>query len=158
MPLYLTMNEAQVAHFFTRWREDPSDCLLWTGAVQKVHGYGLHSWWVEGRSRTRRAHRLMWELTQGPIPDGLLVLHDCDVRLCGRHLHLGTTQDNLRERDERGRQVRGVRVNTAKLTPVQVREIRSRVGETNVALAREFGVSDTNIIDIRRGRIWKGLL
>lgn len=50
-----------------------------------------------------------------------------------------------------------MRVNTAKLTENQVREIRSRTG-TNVALALEYGVSNVMISYIRSGKNWKGLI
>src|SRR6185369_7218363 len=53
------------------------------------------------RSQYAAAHRVAWELTHGPIPDGLWVLHRCDQPLCVRpepgHLYLGTREDNLRD-------------------------------------------------------------
>lgn len=158
MAIYLP-SEAQTVAFLSKWADHESGCLLWTAAVHKEHGYGLYSWWDSevGHSRTRRAHRLMWEITQGPIPSELQVLHDCDVRLCGRHLYLGTHQRNMEDRQRRGRQAQGMRVNTAKLTENQVREIRSRTG-TNVALALEYGVSNVMISYIRSGKNWKGLI
>jgi hypothetical protein len=44
---------------------------------------------------------------------------------------------------------------SAKLTEDQVREIRSRTSETGAGLAREFGVTESLISEIRLGRIWK---
>lgn len=75
-------------------------CWPWA-AGRNDKGYGMFR--VEGRDR--RAHRIAWTLTNGPIPDGLLVLHECDNPPCVNpaHLHLGTDADNARERDERGR-------------------------------------------------------
>lgn len=47
--------------------------------------------------RTISAHRFSWEIHFGPVPDGLLVLHRCNNKLCVRpdHLYLGTQKDNV---------------------------------------------------------------
>jgi len=79
-------------------------CWEWTGARLK---YGLLS--VKGRPRW--AHRVSWVLTYGTIPPGLCVLHHCDNPPCVRpdHLFLGTTLENIADRDRKGRQARGDR-------------------------------------------------
>jgi hypothetical protein len=74
-------------------------CLLWEWSSLK--GYGLMRW--EGK--VWRVHRLQWTFVNGPIPDGMWVLHSCDTPACYEitHLRLGTAADNAKDRDSRGR-------------------------------------------------------
>ena len=55
----------------------------------------------------KRAHKVSWEIFVGPVPEGLLVLHHCDIRHCvnPEHLWLGTAKDNYEDmiRKNRGR-------------------------------------------------------
>lgn len=83
------------------------ECWIWAGAKSQPGGYGVFQ--VGGR--TVAAHRVMWELMNGPIPDGLFVCHRCDVPACCRigHLFLGTPEDNNRDREQKGRTARGDR-------------------------------------------------
>jgi hypothetical protein len=68
-------------------------CWLWTAA--QVNGYGA----LRVARQTLTAHRLSYIYHFGPIPDGLYVLHHCDVRICVRadHLFLGTHLDNIQD-------------------------------------------------------------
>lgn len=153
------------------------DCWLWLGYVLE-DGYGQF-----GRAGERRAHRVAFELTHGPIPDGAQVLHRCDVPLCMRpvHLYLGDHDANMRDRDERGRTARGSRSSLswlgrraapgedhhgAKLTAEQVTEIRAlyvpNPGRRPAAisqrvLARRYGVSQQQISVIVTEKGWKPL-
>lgn len=76
-------------------------CWLWAGSKRSEMGYG--SFVVRGRSFA--AHRVSWELTHGPIPPGLKVLHKCDVPACVNpdHLFLGTDKDNHQDKAAKGR-------------------------------------------------------
>lgn len=44
-----------------------------------------------------RAHRVSWNILNGPIPKGMMILHNCDNKRCVNpyHLKLGTHCDNM---------------------------------------------------------------
>lgn len=81
----------------------PAGCWHWTGALNSA-GYGVFA--VELKPvRLALAHRVMFTLDFGAIPDGLIVRHRCDVPNCVRpdHLLLGTHRDNAQDKIQRGR-------------------------------------------------------
>lgn len=55
----------------------PDECWPWMSPTEKNFGYGKIG--VPGRS-PQSAHRIGWELAFGPIPDGMVVDHDCHNR------------------------------------------------------------------------------
>lgn len=74
-------------------------CWTWTGSTR--NGYGRASY----HDVSWQAHRLSWFLHNGPIPEGMFVLHHCDNPPCVRpdHLYLGDHAQNMRDRTARGR-------------------------------------------------------
>ena len=88
--------------------------------------------------------------------------HTCDNGRCinPKHLLLGTHQDNVQDRQDRGRTPNGEAHCCAKLTEVEVREIRRRYKprcRTNGtrALGREFNIHQGTVSEIVRGLIWQ---
>jgi len=96
----------------------------------------------------------------GPIPDGLCVLHRCDYKPCVRpqHLFLGTINDNNQDMVNKGRQVTKEKHPNAKLTMDKARAIRKlfyRGGMTKRRLAKLYGVADSQIHNILKGKTWR---
>jgi Autographiviridae endonuclease len=137
----------------------PDECWPFLGALRK-DGYG--SICYQGR-RGALAHRLAYELKHGPVPEGLCVLHHCDNPPCcnDAHLWIGTRGDNNADRDAKGRRQppRGELHGRAKLTAVQVMEIRAKyaAGARQIPLATEYGVGKSLISLIVRREAWAHL-
>lgn len=129
-------------------------CWLWTGAKNEW-GYGLTTW---TGAKNLRAHRISYELANGTIPAGLLVMHRCDTPACVNpaHLFLGTDNDNRADCITKERHARG-ETGRAKLTQDQVREmrrIRKERGIVYTKLGPLFGVSTTQARSICSGINW----
>lgn len=131
------------------------DCWVWTGYIQRK-GYGVFT--INGK--LIRAHRFAWELENGKIPDGMVIMHVCDNRRCVRasHLALGTQLENIKDRGEKERQVRGTRNQRAKLTEDDVAEIRRKSTCEHVTIkdiATEYGVHRSTIECIVQRKTWR---
>lgn len=75
-------------------------CWLWFGTTYEA-GYGQYSY----ENKIQSAHRVSWQMHYGPIPEGLIVCHKCDVPQCVNpdHLFLGTHKTNAEDRESKGR-------------------------------------------------------
>jgi predicted DNA-binding protein (UPF0251 family) len=161
--------------------EKTDGCWLWRGAIFQNSGYGLFAF----QGRPHVAHRIAWLLTHGDLPARPLELaHTCDVRACVRldHLYIATHAENMADMVRRGRashmgpgnpakgerhrshlypekRPRGAAVHRSSLTDEAVSAIRIRhaAGESQTALAKEFGVHQTAISAIVRHKTWTHL-
>lgn len=134
-------------------RRGDHECWFWRGCTT-TGGYGLLGMGPKC-SVPRYAHRIAWELANGPIPSGLFVCHRCDQRNCVNpaHLFVGTATDNMRDASSKGRlsvsRPKGHRVTDAQCAVIVRRAAR---GESNAALARAFGVSAVWVGKVVKGQ------
>lgn len=153
---------------------DPNTgCWHWTGACDRYDKpSGTH-----GRVRIdgvmQFAHRASFEAAHGPIPDGLIVRHRCDVPHCVNpdHLELGTRQDNVDDMMDRGRgigprvappdgpvmpSVSAERNGMARLDQAKIDAIRAmrKAGVSCSRVGDVFGVSKSYVSKVARGVRW----
>jgi HNH endonuclease len=148
---------------------EPDQCWLWSG-VTFTTGYGCFR---IGRQMVS-AHRFSWALHNGPIPEGMLIRHKCDVPACVNpgHLLVGTRLDNARDAIERNRYPRGLTHgrsthpenfpkgnlhHMSKLQEVDIPFIRLwlRRGKPVTHIGEAFGVDGSAISKIRDRHTWK---
>ena len=137
---------------------DEQQCWPWIGSL--VNGYG--SFRYDGK--VKKAHRLVYEMHNGPIPKGMVVMHKCDNPACVNlaHLRLGTPRDNNIDRDNKGRHIslKGEAHGMAKNCVTGIKKIRALQKKHTIernALAKKLGIAATTISDVMNGRTWNWL-
>lgn len=118
-----------------------SGCWLWTASVQTSTGYGQVATGDDIRvllprsdhgKKTYRAHRLVYRLLVGPVPEGLVLDHTCNTKRCCNPAHLEpvTHQENL---------ARAPAKRTKRVTPLQRRLaqilLKARIKKADIAKA-----------------------
>jgi len=129
-------------------------CWEWQGS--RVHGYGQIGVGV----KLFRAHRLVYEIATGVDPGKKCVCHCCDNPCCVNHeyLFLGTQKENLIDCSVKDRCPIGEKHGHAKLTEVDVRNIRAIHAcnkKSQRALVSIYGVSPSVISNVINRKAWK---
>lgn len=130
------------------------DCWEWVGTMNTRFGYGQFFY----RGSNWRVNRLSWTLYNNTtIPDGLHVCHSCDNTKCvnPNHLWLGTHQDNMNDKIQKGRSK-----NYAHLTKKDADLVRKSFRESKqplAVLARQFNVSKGVISGILNNKTHKDI-
>ncbi len=120
-------------HFLNKFQPEPNTgCWIWLGWIASI-GYGYHM--IEGKWHC--AHRLVYEVYKGTIPEGLQLDHLCRNRWCVNPAHLEpvTFQENIS---------RGKRETAAQRF--------SRI--THCKQGHPFDDANTRITS-RKGKIWR---
>jgi len=123
----------------------PDDCWEWRGTINKNTGYGKKTY----LGKDVLAHRWVYEMLLGPIPDGLVVNHKCSNRRCvnPHHLEVVSQADNCRHGN-------GSILNIEIVKEIKAAKDNKKWGDAT-RLAKKYGVSNALIHDIWNGRAWK---
>lgn len=137
-----------LARFWTKVQA-PNDfqCWEWQGKTND-NGYGRFGY-------TELAHRVAYEYFNGPIPEGMLVLHSCDNKTCvnPKHLRVGTHSDNMMDAAMRDRFHIGPKCYNAKLTADQVQYIRKNPDKLTLKqISERFGIAISTASYVRSGK------
>jgi uncharacterized protein (DUF433 family) len=129
----------------------PDDCWEWNGTIRGEYGaFGTTDGQIE------MAHRVAWKLTNGPIPDGMDILHGCDNPPCcnPNHLHPGTTLENVTDMWNKGRAKKPYSL--SKSSVLGIVEM-SKKGYKPAEVARQYGTTIMSVYRIMNGTSWSKL-
>jgi hypothetical protein len=128
-------------------------------ATPNEDGYLTVTPFVNGVRHNCRVHCLVAEAFLGPVPEGMEVNHKNTIRFINRsdNLEYMTRGGNVKHSWDSGRSILPQQKGRAKLTPVQVLDIKRllllRIPYSR--LATQFNVSKPCIAFIAQGRTWK---
>lgn len=116
----------------------PEGCWLWP--TRNGRGYGSFGRHAQGGGR---AHRVVYEMIVGPIPEGLELDHACRNVSCVNpgHLEPVTHAVNMRRRRD------------LKLDEGKAQAIRESSESVSILTAR-YGISKSHVYAIRKGKAW----
>jgi hypothetical protein len=131
---------------------DENDCHICYSHKRTKYGHI----YIMFNKKQHLLHRLVYEKENGKIPDNMIIRHTCDKGDCinPNHLIIGTHEDNVKDRVERGRSAIGENNGRSKLKPGQVCEIR-KSNLPPMRLAEIYNVDRKAIIQIIERKTWK---
>jgi hypothetical protein len=147
MPRPYNMTDTEMKGWLeTQYDVNENGCWVWRGCKSRK-GYGQVGW----KGAVRDVHRLYWLLSGRIISDKLELCHGngCS-RACFNpaHLTLGDKRKNQLDRH------RDDTMFVAKVTPQQILEIRARADKSQRELAKEYGMSDSQMSRIISRKSW----
>lgn len=110
------------------------------------------------KNRHINGHRIAYTITKGEIPKGMIVRHKCDNTKCINpdHLELGTHEDNMRDRSERGRTAQGESHHASKLNNQTAMEVYKLNGTQSLTeTAKRYGITKQSVFKIWNKTSWK---
>jgi HNH endonuclease len=147
------LSASEVNKFWSRYNCEGSPDGCWIPDYGR-NSKGYCNVWIAGACRL--AHRVAYEIVNGPTKKH--VLHSCDNPACGNpnHLHAGTNTENHHECLNRGRW-------PWKIKQAQIDEIKARwanrlaIRVTQRQLSMEYGVSQPWICGLlkREEKSWR---
>lgn len=147
--------------FFSQFKKlGENDCWNWEGYTNgAISVYG--ALWVD--RKLMKAHRYSFEIHKGNIPEGKIVRHSCDNKLCVNPLHLlvGTQKDNIKDMYDRNRNVNkgaiGINNYHAIMNDSVVRKIieLKKSGISVLNISRAVGFKKTTVGSVLEGRTWR---
>jgi hypothetical protein len=147
-----------IADIFRALETDTDDCIFWTHARNQ---FGRGNVFYQGKYYS--ASRLVCILAHGTPAPKMEAAHSCGnghlACINPRHLRWATRAENIADMFLHGTAPIGEQSPSAKLSELDVIHIKARLktGEMHTTIAKDFGVSASNISMIGRGKTWSYL-
>lgn len=131
------------------WTVTSSGCWEWSGPRNDA-GYGT----FRHQGRSLRAHRANWERWNGPIPEGLHLMHSCDNPPCVNPSHLspGTRSENSRDSHVKNRAITHGKKKLSVDTVQKIRALWASGTMTKAEIDRKLGLKKDTTCRITTGR------
>ena len=134
---------------------DINGCWNCTSHATDTNGYPV----ATINRKFNRMYRHFYAICKGVIPQGLVIRHTCDNKLCinPEHLILGTHADNVEDRVKRKRSATGEKNGRSKLTETEVIIIYKNTNLPIMTLAKKYGVDPKAIRNIKNKQTWRSV-